>query len=202
VTFQPVSLRVTDLACARGGRVIFEHVDFELAPGEWLELRGANGSGKTSLLRLLAGLNESAQGHIKLNGADEDAPRGTFMHFIGPADAAKPALTVRENLTFWGDFLGGRTACDLSHFRLEELADVPVALLSSGQRRRLALSRLLTAPRPIWLLDEPTTGLDAKAIEDLQAAIRQHLQSGGIAVVATHSDVGLQPSRQLTLVST
>jgi heme exporter protein A len=190
-------LDVTDLACHRGGRQVFEGVSFSLGAGELLELRGPNGSGKSSLLRLIAGLDEPERGAIKLTGTEY---RNEALHLIGHAEASKPVLTVSENLQFWSDFLGGgEVASSLSAFNMQALADVSASLLSEGQRRRLALTRLVLVRRPLWLLDEPSVGLDQAASEQLRGVMRSHLAQGGMIIASTHVDLGIVSQKSLQL---
>src|SRR5260221_13227123 len=150
--------------CVRGGREVFSGLDFEAASGEALAVTGPNGSGKTSLLRLIAGLLTMDGGSIDLDGGDAELTLAEQAHYLGHRDAMKPALSVTENLTFWAEFLGGSPAdpaeC-LAAVGLSHAALLPAAYLSAGQRRRLSIARLLAVRRPIWLLDEPTSALDA-----------------------------------------
>lgn len=188
-----------DLACVRGGREVFSGVSFELPAGSLLLLRGPNGAGKSSLLRLVAGLVDRTAGDLVLEGAPQDVPVAEQAHYVGHLDTLKPALTVSENLGFWAEMLGGRredAGKALDHMGLSPLADFPAGVLSAGQRRRLALARLVAASRPLWLLDEPTTAIDATARERLYALIRGHLSGGGLAMIATHDDL---PLNALTL---
>jgi len=197
-----VSLAAHDIACERGGRTLFEGLRFALQPGEALLVSGPNGAGKTSLLRQLAGLLPLAAGRLDAPGADVDMPIAELCHYVGHLNAAKTAFTVRENLAFWADFLGGRggdLAGALTAFGLEPLADLPAGLLSAGQKKKLALSRLYTTPRPIWLLDEPSVSLDTTSVKQLDAAIRDHLKAGGIAVVSTHVPLKTKFAHELTL---
>jgi heme exporter protein A len=195
-----MDLRVDNIACERGGRLLFSGLSFALGPGELLALTGPNGAGKTSLLRLIAGLAEPDHGAIELDGRHGDLTVGQHSHFVAHREAIKLVLTVRENLAFWGDYLGGGDVdVALASFDLSSLADYPAQLLSAGQRRRLALSRLCLVKRVLWLLDEPTTGLDARSQERLAAAISAHLSEGGLAIAATHGALGLEPHRTLRL---
>jgi len=195
-----MELRVEDIACERGGRLLFSGLSFGLDAGELLALTGANGAGKTSLLRLIAGLAAPVTGTIELEGRHQDLTVGQHSHFVAHREAIKLALTVRENLEFWCDYLGGGDmGAALASFDLEALADYPAQLLSAGQRRRLALSRLCLVKRVLWVLDEPTTGLDSRSQERLAAAIEAHLAEGGLAIASTHGAIGLEPHRKLHL---
>lgn len=193
---------VLDLACERGGRRVFEGVTFRLEAGGALVLRGANGSGKSSLLRLLAGLLTPAAGRIAWRG-EEAARAAPFRHYVGHADGLKARLSVRENLVFAAGLLGASGSSGnnspsgegddagpaLAAFDLARLAGQPARVLSSGQRRRLALARLLLGRRPLWLLDEPAVGLDAANRARLEGLLDRHRGQGGLLVVASHGDV-------------
>lgn len=198
-----MNLVANALACERNGRVVFSGLDFSLSRGEMVELRGPNGAGKSSLLRLLAGLVPRAGGNLQVSLAGapvDEAGLPRHLHLIAHQDAMKPALTVAENLEFWAGLLGGRDiAPALDAFSLAPLRDDPVQLLSAGQRRRLALSRLFLAPRPLWLLDEPATALDAPSQATLVAHMQRHLAGGGLVMAATHGDLGLAATRRLTI---
>jgi heme exporter protein A len=188
-------LVVEELACVRGGRGLFQGLGFAVAAGEVLAVTGPNGAGKSSLLRLLAGLLPPAAGRIALEGGDPERSVGTAAHFIGHLDAVKGALTVAENLGFTRALLGGgemEVETALGLLGLERLAQFPARMLSAGQRRRLALARLLVSPRPLWLLDEPSTALDAEGQETLAGLMARHLSGGGLAVVATHSELKIE----------
>jgi heme exporter protein A len=199
---QTIGLAAQGIDCQRGGRLLFEDLSFNLAPGEGLLVTGPNGSGKTSLLRQIVGLLPLAGGTLGVTGAREDAVLPELCHYVGHANAAKSSLTVAENLTFWADFLGqGRDHLPnaLAAFGLRPLADFAAGLLSAGQKRKLALSRLFAAPRPIWLLDEPQVSLDAPSLKLLDGAIGAHLAQGGIAVVASHTPLKTKFAHKLTL---
>lgn len=202
---EPPLLEARDLACRRGGRLVFEAVSLALEPGEAVLVVGANGSGKTSLLRLLAGLAEPAAGRIEWQGRDtasDPAEHAQRVHLVGFADGLKGLLTVAENLALQAALLGAgadRLAAALVAFDLEPLADRPARSLSAGQRRRLALARLVAVPRPLWLLDEPGVALDRASRDRLEAAIEVHRAGGGIAVVASHGDVALRDPLVLEL---
>jgi heme exporter protein A len=197
-----IGLAALDISCQRGGRTIFRDVSFSLAPGEALLVTGPNGAGKTSLLRQIAGLLPLAAGGLRLEGGDTDAVIPELCHYVGHANAVKSSLSVEENLAFWADFLGQRSddlEAALAAFGLAPLADLPAGLLSAGQKRRLGLARLLAATRPIWLLDEPQTSLDAASVELLDAALRNHLEAGGIAIVSSHAALPTKLAKHLTL---
>ncbi|WJR78598.1 heme ABC exporter ATP-binding protein CcmA [Bradyrhizobium sp. NP1] len=182
------------IRCVRGGREVFSSLDFEASAGEALAVTGHNGSGKTSLLRLIAGLLVPAAGAIRLEGGEAELTLPEQAHYLGHRDALKPALSVAENLVFWRDFLGGEATDatkNLAAVGLGHAAHLPAAFLSAGQRRRLSLARLLTVKRPIWLLDEPTTALDAVGQDLVTGLMRDHLARGGLIVAATHGPLGI-----------
>ncbi len=194
-------LLASGLTCTRGGREVFSALTFEAVGGELLAVTGRNGSGKTSLLRLIAGLLTPAAGTLSLEGADAELTLPEQAHYLGHRDALKPALSVLENLQFWRDFLGGKPAdpaASLSAVGLAHATHLPAGYLSAGQRRRLSLARLLAVRRPVWLLDEPTTALDTTGQDMIAGLMREHLASGGLIVAATHAPLGL-PSRELRI---
>jgi heme exporter protein A len=194
-----------DLTCVRGGRQVFAGLSFALAPGEVLVVRGPNGSGKSSLLRLLAGFLAPAGGRLAWADAavaDDLAAHRARLHYVGHADAVKSLLSVRENLAFAAALAGAPVAGiegALEGFDLLPLADVPARYLSAGQKRRLALARLLAGARPLWLLDEPGVGLDAANRARLERALAGHRVMGGLAVLATHGDVAVEDALLLEL---
>jgi heme exporter protein A len=195
-----MQLSAENLACERGGRTVFSNQTFTLGSGELLQLTGPNGAGKSSLLRLLASLSKPSQGKISLEGGAPDLTPGQQAHYIAHSDASKSALTITENLKFWRDFLGGGDLDRaLSAVNLSALADYPVALLSAGQKRRLALARLALVPRAIWLLDEPSVGLDEASQKLLVTLMSNHLKAGGLIVAATHVPLGVKPDKNLHL---
>ena len=192
-----------NLACERGGRRVFAGLNFTVAAGEALVVTGRNGAGKSSLLRVIAGLLRAAEGKIELAGVAGEASLAEQAHYLGHLDAAKPSLTVRENLTFWAQFLGAPEGAGvdraLEAVELDALADLPAAYLSAGQKRRLSIARLLAVKRPLWLLDEPTSALDAQSQDRLSSFMREHLASGGMIVAAAHGPIGLDHPRELKM---
>jgi heme exporter protein A len=202
-----MELRGIDLGCIRGGRRVFEGVNFSVAAGTPLLLTGANGAGKSSLLRLIAGLIHPDHGTVAIEGGDDELTVGEQTHYLGHLDPLKGALTVMENLAFWVSFLNAEAGPDawdraersLDIVGLGELADVPAGYLSAGQRRRLSLARMVAVPRSLWLLDEPTNALDAASQERLDGLMRGHLGGGGLIVAATHGPLGLPSAQELRL---
>ncbi len=195
-------LTVDDLGVDRGGRMVLRGVTFSLGAGAALSVVGPNGAGKSTLLRALAGLIAPLHGRVALaeQGEDDPAPRER-MHLLGHLDAVKAGLSVRRNLAFARDALGGEGDLDdaLDQVGLGPIADLPGAVLSAGQRRRLALARLLAAPRPVWLLDEPTAALDAAGQTLLVRLMAAHRGRGGSVVAATHAELGLEDAATLDL---
>lgn len=189
------------LACNRGGRQVFSGLEFAVGGGEALLVTGRNGAGKSSLLRMLAGLVRVAGGELNLAGGDPEKTLPEQAHYLGHLDALKPSLSVRENLDFWTRYLGGQGAPQtaLATVGLAALADLPAAYLSAGQRRRLSLARLLSVLRPIWLLDEPVSALDREAQDMLAGLMQQHLAAGGMIVAATHGPIGLGQTKELRI---
>jgi heme exporter protein A len=189
--------------CVRGGREVFSGLHFEAPAGRALAVTGRNGSGKTSLLRLIAGLLAPVGGSIALEGGEAELTLPEQAHYLGHRDALKPALSVEENLSFWRDFLGGEISgatedlpADLSSslaaVGLAHAAHLPAAYLSAGQRRRLSLARLIAVRRPVWLLDEPTAALDAAGQSMFAGLMTDHLAKGGLIVAATHGPLGIE----------
>ena len=191
-----------DVSCERGGREVFAGLSFQAVAGEALAVTGPNGAGKTSLLRLIAGLLLPAGGTIVIEGGEAELTVPEQAHYLGHRDALKPALSVRENLSFWADFLGGgaiRPIADcLAAVGLTHAIDLPAGYLSAGQRRRLSLARLLAVPRLLWLLDEPTAALDVTGQAMFARLMQQHLASGGLIVAATHGPLGID-TRELRI---
>jgi heme exporter protein A len=190
------------LSSVRGGRTLFSELSFSVEAGETLLVTGPNGAGKTSLLRTIVGLLRPAAGRIRLEGGLPDQAVSEHCHYVGHLNSVKASLTVAENVGFWGRFLGNGSAnvdAALETFGLTPLRDIPAGYLSAGQRRRLGLARLLTADRPLWLLDEPTASLDAAAQEAMAGVGNAHLARGGIVVAATHAPLGFANARELHL---
>jgi len=205
-------LSARDIAIERGGRSILEGLSFEARAGAALVLLGPNGAGKSTLLRAIAGFLPLAAGAFVLDGGSSEASLGEQAQYLGHADALKGALTAGENLAFWAAMLSAgsgvgkgdsRTPGEaLARLGLAHVHDFPALSLSAGQRRRVALARLLVAPRPIWLLDEPTTALDAAAQGLFAAIMREHLAAGGLIIAATHAPLGLEGAVTLPLGAT
>jgi len=196
---------VRGLACRRGDRLVFRGIDFALGDGAALILRGPNGSGKSSLLRVLAGLTPAFGGTLRWEGQDiaEDwLAHRARLHFIGHLDALKPVLTPIEMLGFWSRLRGGSLAAAgraLERFHLADLAQLPCRFLSAGQRRRLSLARLLTSQAALWLLDEPTVGLDEASTADILDAIAEHRAGGSIVIASTHMQLAIEGAQTLAL---
>jgi heme exporter protein A len=190
-------LRGEELAAIRGEKLVFSAVSFTVPAGGALLLVGPNGSGKSTLLRLLAGLKRADAGRVLWDGADvalDPAAHAARLAYVGHQDAVKPGLTVGENL------LPHRTGAALEAVGLAALADVPARMLSAGQRRRLALARLVCRPTALWLLDEPTLGLDTASVERFGAMLAAHRAQGGVVVAATHLPLPLPGATELALV--
>jgi heme exporter protein A len=202
-----MQLRVWDLTIDRGGRRVIAELSFAAAQGAALIATGPNGAGKTSLLRALVGFLPIEAGGFALDGGEAERTVGEQAHYLGHADGVKAALTAGENLAFAAAMLGGDPSRAaqlgaLAALGLAHVIDFPARLLSAGQRRRVALARLMIAKRPLWLLDEPTTALDAAAQVALAAIMRAHLKDGGILVAAVHGDLGLENAQELRLGAT
>jgi heme exporter protein A len=195
------SLEARDLACVRGERAVFAGLSFSVRNGELLEIVGPNGSGKSSLLRIAARLLAPAAGTVSMTDEAGREPQ-SLVHLISHLDGLKAAMSANETISFYGDLLGRGPAAAagnvLAQVGLERQRDLPVQFLSAGQRRRLALARLLVAPRPIWLLDEPLASLDAAGRKLVVSLISKHLAEGGLVLAATHDPI-VSNARRVTL---
>jgi heme exporter protein A len=197
-------LDVTNLACIRGDRPLFSHLSFALKPGELVHVTGANGSGKTTLLRTLCGLSRPAAGEIRWNGADihdlGDDYRGALA-YVGHLNGNQGELTLRENLRVAAGIAGHETAPDtaLEQVGLLAYGDFPAKILSQGQKRRLALARLLVAHKKLWILDEPFSALDARSTEVMNALLSAHLAAGGMIVLTSHQDLAIELRTELSV---
>lgn len=194
-------LTVENLKCDRGGRRIFDNVSFELEPGQSLVVTGRNGAGKSTLLAILAGRLKATGGKIALSGVQERT-LPECLHLIGHREALKAAMTARENLEFAARLLGDALLSAeqaLERVGLPHAADMPVAYLSAGQKRRVALARLLVAHRPLWLLDEPTSALDVASQQMLFDLLNEHVAKGGMIMAATHQEMPLDNLRELRI---
>jgi heme exporter protein A len=200
-----------NLQGARGGEAVFSGVGFSLGQGEALVVTGPNGSGKSTLLRVVAGLLPASEGTVRLEEGGETFPTvASACHYLGHQHAMKTALTVAENLAFWRDFFQGgaedgsvgesvSAAEALEKVGLGAIGHLPFGYLSAGQKRRAAIARLLVAHRPLWLLDEPTAGLDKASDERFGRLMTAHLESGGIVVAATHQPLGIEGAVELRM---
>lgn len=195
-------LKAEGLAVIRGERLIFRDLDFEVPAGGAILLMGPNGSGKSTLLRLLAGLIRPAVGRLLWDGEDalDDLPtHARRVAYVGHLDAVKPGLTVAENLHFAARLSGGSVDDALAAVGLTELSELPSRMLSAGQKRRLALSRLVLSRARLWLLDEPTLGLDTASIARFGTMLEHHRAAGGLVVAATHVPLPLGEPQELRL---
>ena len=197
-----MALRAERLAAFRAERPVFREVGFAISAGGALLLLGPNGSGKSTLLRLLAGLKQPDAGTITWYGkniATDPRAHAARVAYVGHLDAVKPGLTAAENLACDARLGGGNTDAALAALDLAPLAALPARMLSAGQRRRLALARLALIPAPLWLLDEPTIGLDAAAIDRFGAILAAHRAGGGVIVAATHVALPMPGAAELRL---
>ncbi len=193
-----------DLACRRSERLVFAGLDFAVEAGGALLLTGPNGSGKSSLLRVLAGLIKPYIGRLEHDEAplsDDPVRHRELIAYLGHQDAVKPMLTVAESIRFWAGLRGQtqRAEAALAAMDLTALGDLAGRFLSSGQRRRTALARVIASGAPIWLLDEPTVGLDIRSIAGLESSLAEHRASGGMVIAATHAPIVLPGAATLDL---
>lgn len=190
------SLTAENLACARGDKRLFDGLNFRVTAGQALAVEGANGAGKTSLLRMIAGFLAPVAGRIAVKIAavetDDAEERGKFAGWLGHQDGLKPQLSVREQLDFFAHLYGQKVdGAVLEQVGLARQADLPCRYLSAGQRRRLGLARLLASARPLWLLDEPFAALDTSGQQLVGQLMARHCGAGGIIIAATHEPLGL-----------
>ena len=205
-SFAPLRLVAESLCLDRGPRRLVVDLDVSVGPGEALIVTGPNGTGKSTLLRAFAGLLQPASGEVRIEGETAgEASAALMAHYVGHLEAARGVLTTLENLEFWSAMLGLPAAESmqpreaLRRLGVPQIADLPFAYLSAGQKRRAALARLLIAPRPIWILDEPMTALDTASQSVVTELVRTHLTRGGLLVAATHVGLGLAGARELRL---
>jgi heme exporter protein A len=183
-------LRIEEVALIRGGRLLFENVNLSIGAGGAAVLKGPNGVGKSSLMRIVAGLLRATAGHVERGGAAALADEGA---------ALDDRLTVRQALGFWAQLDGTDPAAGMEPMGLTRLADVPVRMLSTGQRKRAVLARVVASGAPLWLLDEPANGLDLEGQERLTAAMADHRRRGGAVLAASHQPLGLDDAEELRL---
>lgn len=193
-----VGIRADALAIRRGSRLLFQDVSFATVAGEYTEIRGANGAGKTSLLRAIAGFLGVHSGNVVFDGVEEPA---LALHYLGHLNALKGSASPRAHMRYWSGLLDGDPAIEDVARRLDvsALLDLPARVLSQGQQRRVALSRLLIAPRPVWLLDEPSAALDSAGRRIVADLVTAHCATGGIALAAVHEPLGPAPTRTLVV---
>lgn len=211
-----IRLKAEGLQGQRGDKILFANLSFTVQTSELLVLSGANGTGKSTLLRIIAGLCPPASGAVALESAGgksrhepQALPLPLFSHYLSDKNAMKPQLSVAQNLLFWHVFLSGRenkaqnSAAALRRalraVNMESYAELPFAALSTGQKRRVGFCRLLLAPRLLWLLDEPTSGLDSAGAALFAALCERHLRGGGMILAATHLPLGLKAAHSVSL---
>jgi len=188
-----------NLACVRGGTLVFERLSFSISSGDALVLTGPNGSGKSSLLRVLAGFIDPVEGSLELDVDGTGEEPG--IAYVGHLDAVKPSLTAEENIAFWAELYGRSAAVPdaMKTLRLDPLAEVQGRALSAGQKRRTALARLLVSGADLWLMDEPESGLDKRSVQDLVGMIEAHRAAGGMVMLSTHGNLPLEGPKSLAL---
>lgn len=202
-----MQLHVDSLSQNRGSRRVIDNLSFRISAGEALLLTGPNGAGKTTLIRTVAGYLRPSAGSIRLEGGNNERSLAEQCHYVGHLNGLKANLTVEENCAFWAAYLEGQSAADvaprvlaaLERLSVESLRSIPAGYLSAGQKRRVALARVLAVARPLWLLDEPTSSLDSASAALVAGLINDHIESGGLAIAATHLPIPLKASRELRL---
>jgi len=212
--FDATRFRGENLMCVRGERIVFRGLDFDLSAGGAVVLIGPNGSGKSSLLRMMAGLLRPALGRMMWAGSGHDVAGGEYdvhqdldshgpqLHYVGHHDAVKSVLSVAENIRFWAHLRGrGEAAIQdaLAAFDIAHLHEVPGRFLSAGQKRRVNLARIMAAPAPLWLLDEPSTALDKATVKRLEEVLHRHRDGGGMVVLSTHAEINMAGAEVLNL---
>lgn len=191
-----------DLAAYRNEEILFKDLSFRLFPQQLMTITGPNGIGKSTLLRIIAGLLEAAEGYIMIKDDEQRYPVTTACHYLGPQNAMKPLLSVIDNLQFWAEFYGQPLYSPyevLADIGLSDLEYLPFKTLSTGQQRRVALARLLLSYRPLWILDEPMSGLDSHAQKRLTRIFQRHLNQGGMIIAATHHSLGIPEHHKIAL---
>ncbi|MBB5700267.1 heme exporter protein A [Ochrobactrum daejeonense] len=195
-------LEAENLAGERGGDTIFADLSFGLGSGEALVVTGPNGSGKSTLLRIICGLLQPEAGRVALHDGDASLPVRAACHYLGHQNAMKPVLSVRENLLFWQNF-NGAAALDIDEaleaVDLPGVEHLPFGYLSTGQKRRVSIAKLLVSHRPLWIVDEPTAGLDKASEARFAELMRGHMREGGLIVAATHIPLGLEGVKTLDM---
>ncbi len=196
-----MKLTIENLSGERAGQIIFADVSFCLSKGEALIVTGANGSGKSTMLRVICGLLPARAGRVILSEKEAE-PAHEFMHYVGHLNALKPALSINENLTFWQEFCGDPLLSPSEALEAVDLAGIghlPAGYLSAGQKRRISIAKLLVSFKPVWVVDEPTAALDKASEEMFGRLVDDHLEKGGIAIAATHKPLGLRKSQTLNM---
>lgn len=196
-----MELKITDLHLSRGDRLLIKNLNFKLSKGQSLKIEGANGVGKTTLIRAIAGFITPDKGKINFTFDNKDLSKREQIHYIGHKNGIRTSLTVLENLEFWASFYNTQPSLMqiAQTYALKSLLHIPAGYLSAGQKRRLSLSRLSMSKRPLWLLDEPTVSLDQQSVKLVANAAQNHIEEGGILIAATHIPLEIEFTNTLTL---
>jgi len=196
-----MELKITDLHLSRGDRLLIKDLNFKLSKGQSLKIEGANGVGKTTLIRAIAGFITPDKGKINFTFDNKDLSKREQIHYIGHKNGIRTSLTVLENLEFWASFYNTQPSLMqiAQTYALKSLLHIPAGYLSAGQKRRLSLSRLSMSKRPLWLLDEPTVSLDQQSVKLVANAAQNHIEEGGILIAATHIPLEIEFTNTLTL---